>query len=199
MTVRDALTGRRSAVRTAAKTQQRDLWGCPALSKNWLNSGVFPGTAKLREGGLLLFFDTRVHTVLNKELYSLMISCVKPPSLHHPAHSCPSNYNECISLFLSCQSKIWTDEKKTHLDETAAHGASNPQHKSNVDHWKWSIQFERSSWLNTLSMFEFTTLTSECAAAHSADRIWSEHLLILQSMFVALEREKPLWLAEVVL
>lgn len=87
--VSDALTGRRSVVRTAAKTRRRDLWGCPAPSKSRLNSCVFSGTARLREGGLLLFFDTRVHTVANKELYSPLIGRVwetRPASiaLHTP-------------------------------------------------------------------------------------------------------------------
>lgn len=74
--VRDALTGRRSAVRTATKTRHCDLWGCPAPSKSRLNSCVFSGTARLRERGRLLFFDTRVHTVRNKELYSPLIGRV---------------------------------------------------------------------------------------------------------------------------
>lgn len=74
--VRDALTGRRSAVRTATKTRRCDLWGCPAPSKSRLNSCVFSWTARLRERGRLLFFDTRVHTVRNKELYSPLIGRV---------------------------------------------------------------------------------------------------------------------------
>lgn len=40
---------------------------------------------RLREGGLLLSFDARVHTVANKELYSAMMGRVRetrPPSAH---------------------------------------------------------------------------------------------------------------------
>lgn len=48
--VRDALTGRRSAVRTATKTQRCDLWGCPAQSKSRLNSCVFSGMVRPRVG-----------------------------------------------------------------------------------------------------------------------------------------------------
>ncbi|KAI4790384.1 hypothetical protein KUCAC02_034667, partial [Chaenocephalus aceratus] len=42
----------------------------------------------LREGGLLLSFDARVHTVANKELYSAMIGRVdNQPGINNPAQS----------------------------------------------------------------------------------------------------------------
>lgn len=143
--VRDALTGRRSAVRTATKTRRCDLWGCPAPSKSRLNSCVFSGTASLREGGLLLFFDTRVHTGRNKELYSPLIGCVW--------ETCPASITLqspdppwWICLFCSCQRVKYGQMKtqthqwmkpvhSTHTQDMAIHTESlkSPTATSNND------------------------------------------------------------------
>lgn len=106
--VKDALRVCRSVIQTAAETWRRDLWDFCSLSKHWPNPSVFSGTARLKEGGLLLFLETRVHTVMNKELYSLLIGrewetlSALHRSLDYPP---PSIHDEYVSLIVRTQTQ----------------------------------------------------------------------------------------------
>lgn len=63
-------------------------------------------------GGLLLFFETRVHTVRNKDFYSPPIArvCTTLPA-SNPPDSPPPHFDEYVCLPMS-DSEVWVDENK---------------------------------------------------------------------------------------
>lgn len=121
--VRDALTGRRSAARTATKTRRCDLWGCPAPSKAPAELLCFLWDGEAERGRPSAFlWHARSHGKEQRALFSADRLCVRVSDLVLPPSLPPALLDEYVSFAVVRGVKYGqTKTQNAPVDETCVH------------------------------------------------------------------------------